>query len=58
MDNKYLVFVLDRSKEPSTWRGLALLLGVLGVSFNPDAVMQIGVMVGAAVSAIEIGRKG
>jgi len=58
MDNKYLAFAIDRSKEPSTWRGLALLLGVLGVSFNPDAVMQIGVMVGAAVSAIEIGRKG
>lgn len=56
--NKYLVFILDRSKEPSTWRGVALLLGVLGVGYNPDAIMQIGVMVGAAVSAIEIGRKG
>jgi len=58
MDNKYLAFAIDRVKEPSTWRGIALLLGVLGVSFNPDAIMQIGIMVGAAVSAIEIGRKG
>jgi len=58
MDNKYVAFAIDRAKEPSTWRGIALLLGVLGVGFNPDAIMQIGIMVGAAVSAIEIGRKG
>lgn len=58
MDNKYVEFAIDRSKEPSTWRGIALLLGVLGVGLNPDAIMQIGIMVGAAVSAIEIGRKG
>ena len=56
--NKYLAFVLARVKEPSTWRGIALLLGVLGVRYNPDAIIQIGVAVCAAVSAIEIGRKG
>ena len=56
--NKFLSYVLDRSQEPTTWRGLAVLLGMFGVGFNPDAIMQIGVLVGAAVSAIEIGRKG
>jgi len=50
-------FFLDRAKEPSTWRGAAVMVGTLGVGVNPDAMQQIGLAVGAVISAIEIFRK-
>ena len=50
-------YLLDRAKEPSTWRGLSVLLGALGVYANPDAIQQIGVSVGAVISVIEIFRR-
>lgn len=50
-------YFLDRAKEASTWRGLAVMLGAFGVYANPDAIQQVGVAVGAFVSAIEIFRK-
>ena len=51
-------YILDRAKEPSTWRGLSLLLGAFGVYTNPDAIQQVGVAVAGVISAIEIFRKG
>ena len=33
MDTQYL---LERAKEPSTWRGLVMLLTALGVSVSPE----------------------
>lgn len=50
-------YILDRAREPSTWRGLAVLLGALGIYANPDAIQQVGIAVGAVVSAVEIFRK-
>ncbi len=50
-------YILDRAKEPSTWRGLAVMLGAFGVYANPDAIQQIGTAVGADISAIEIFRR-
>ena len=50
-------YVFDRLKEPSTWRGLSLLLGAFGVGVAPEAVNQIGVAVGAAIAAVEIFRR-
>ena len=50
-------FISDRLKEPSTWRGIALMAGTLGVGINPEAVQQIGVAVGAIFAAVEIFRK-
>ena len=52
-----LKFFLDRAREPSTWRGAAVMVGTLGVGVNPDAIQQIGLAVGAVISAIEIFRK-
>lgn len=49
-------YALNRLKEPSTWRGLSLLLGALGIGVAPEAVNQIGVAVGAAIAAVEIFR--
>lgn len=51
-------YILDRAKEPSTWRGLALMLAAFGVSVNPEGIMQIGTAAGAVIAAIEIFRKG
>jgi hypothetical protein len=51
-------YILDRAREPSTWRGLALLLGALGCNLAPDLIPAIGTAVGAVVGAIEVARKG
>jgi hypothetical protein len=48
---------LHRFKEPSTWRGFAILLGAVGVGIEPAAAEQIGVSLAAAIAAIEIIRK-
>ena len=29
-------YIIERLSEPSTWRGIALLVGALGVVFSPD----------------------
>ena len=50
-------WILERLKEPSTWRGLATLLGSIGIAANPDLIIQIGVAVASAIAAIEIFRK-
>jgi hypothetical protein len=50
-------YVFDRLKEPSTWRGAAILAGAFGLRLQPDAIAQIGTAVGAAISVIEILRK-
>lgn len=52
--NKWL---LDRAREPSTWKGLALLAGIMGVNVAPELLMQIGTVVGAVIGAIDVGRK-
>ena len=50
-------YFLDRAKEPSTWHGLALMLGALGVGVSPDMINAIGSAVIAALGAIEIIRR-
>ena len=34
-------FLIDRFQEPTTWRGLVLLLTGLGVPLNPDLLEPI-----------------
>ncbi len=39
-------YILDRAREPSTWRGVALMLTAFGVHLAPemqDAVITAGV---------------
>lgn len=45
-DMKYIV---DRLKEPSTWRGIIMLLTALGLSIEPELATAI---VTAGVSAV------
>lgn len=45
-------YILDRAKEPSTWRGFILLLTAVGVPVAPamaDAIVSIGLALAGAV---------
>ena len=43
-------FFVERLKEPSTWRGMVLVLTALGITMNPDLV--------AAITAVGTGVAG
>ena len=34
-------YFIERAKEPSTWRGLFLILGAIGVPVAPDLANEI-----------------
>ena len=51
-------YILDRLKEPSTWRGIALLLGAFGVHVAPELLPAIGGAVAAGIGVIEVARRG
>ena len=36
-----MAYMVERLKEPSTWRGLILLLTSFGIGINPDFVTPI-----------------
>lgn len=41
-------YMLERLREPSTWRGIVMLVTALGVSLTPDqqsAIMQAGLAI-------------
>jgi len=45
-------YILDRAKEPSTWRGLILVLTALGVPLAPamaEAIVSVGLAVAGLV---------
>lgn len=44
-------YLLDRAGEPSTWRGLALLLSAVGIGIEPDMMESI-TATGMAVSGL------
>jgi hypothetical protein len=44
-------FILDRAKEPSTWRGISLFLTALGVYVDPTLYQQI-TTIGLSVAGI------
>ena len=50
-------WILERLKEPSTYKGISLLLGVIGYVAAPDQLELIGGSVIAAYAAIESIRK-
>lgn len=48
-------YVLERMKEPSTWRGLTLLLTALGVPLAPglsDAIIAAGLGIAGLIGAL------
>ncbi len=44
-------FILDRSKEPSSWRGLSLFLTAFGIYVEPTLYAQI-TTVGVGVAGL------
>ena len=48
--------ILGYLKQPSTLRGLALVLGIFGVSLSPEMWVEISATVGGIVGIIEIAR--
>jgi hypothetical protein len=44
-------YILDRAKEPSTWRGLVLLLTAVGVPIAP-AMAEAIIAAGLAVAGL------
>jgi len=51
-------YLLDRLKEPSTWRGLAILATVFGININPEQVNAIVTVGGCVIGAIGAFTKG
>ena len=48
-------YILERMKEPSTWRGLTLLLTALGVPLAPglsDAIIAAGLGLAGLIGAV------
>jgi hypothetical protein len=50
-------WVIDRLKESSTWKGLIVLLGVVGVSLSAEQSQAIVAAGLALIGAIEVFRK-
>lgn len=53
-------YILDRAKEPSTWRGFILLLTAIGVPVAPamaEAVVSVGLAVAGLVGMLTADAK-
>ena len=50
-------WILDRLSEASTWKGLSILAGLLGVVVAPVQLQEIGGAIITIVGAIETLRK-
>jgi len=49
-------FIFKYGTQPSTWKGLTLVLGAVGVTVSPELVNAIGAVVASVIGAIEIYR--
>jgi len=55
MGKLILQYILDRAKEPSTWKGLAVVATSTGIAITPDqmnAVISIGLAVAGFIDVI------
>lgn len=50
-------WIINRLKEPSSWRGLIVLAGILGYSMSPELQEQIIVAGTALLGLVEVLRK-
>ena len=48
--------ILDLIKQPSTWRGIALLGSVFGITLVPEMLMEIGLGVAALIGVYDTVR--
>jgi hypothetical protein len=54
---KKLNYIFDRLKEPSTYLGLAILGGLVGVSLEPDQWTAIAAAVAGVIGLLEVFRR-
>ena len=48
-------YILDRAKEPSTWRGIIMLLTAIGVPIAPamaDAIVAAGLAIAGLIGVV------
>lgn len=48
-------YILDRAKEPSTWRGFILVLTAIGVPIAPgmtDAIVSVGLALAGLLGVV------
>lgn len=50
-------YIIDRLKEPSTIRGIILLLGLLGIKLSPEQTETITSAGLGLIAAVEVFRK-
>jgi len=48
--------IMSQLKQPSTWRGIAILAGVAGFAIAPAQVDAIGALMAAFIGLIEVFR--
>ena len=49
--------LFSKLKEPSTLRGLAIILGLVGINLDPEQVNAITAGVAAIIGLVEVFRK-
>lgn len=49
-------FIIKYLKQPSTYRGLAVVLGAFGFFISPESAEAIGTVVASIIGAIEVVR--
>lgn len=50
-------WLIERLKEPSTWRGITALVGAIGVTLSPEQWAAISAAVVGLLGLIEVFRK-
>lgn len=49
-------FILRQAKQPSTWRGIIMVIGLIGYKVSPELQETIITAVGGAIALIEVIR--
>ena len=52
-----LAWIRERSQEPATWRGLALLLALVGVPHAEGIVQHASVIIVSGIGLFDVIRK-
>jgi len=55
--NTRVDYVLNRLKEPSTWRGIVTVLTLLGINIDPEQAIAIGSVGASVVGLINMFKK-
>lgn len=50
-------FIKNRIKEPSTWRGLTIVAGLVGWTISPEQATAIGTVAASVLATIELFKK-